>query len=100
MNPYLQNRYKLTDTEKSLVDAKWEGGWRGMDWEFGVSRCRLLHLQWISNEVLLYNTGNHMQSLGIEHDGRLYEKRNVRICMLGSLCCTQKLTEHVKYTLI
>ena len=31
-------------------------GWRGsgMDWEFGVDRCKLLHLEWISNEVLLY----------------------------------------------
>ena len=25
-----------------------------MDWEFGVSRCKLLHLEWISNEILLY----------------------------------------------
>ena len=27
-----------------------EGG--GMDWEFGVSRCKLLHLEWIGYEVL------------------------------------------------
>ena len=26
---------------------------RRIDWEFGVSRCKLLHLQWISNEILL-----------------------------------------------
>ena len=47
-----------------------------MDGEFGVSRCKLLHLEWISNEVLLYSTGSHIQSLGIEYDGRQYEKRN------------------------
>ena len=29
-----------------------------LDWEFGVSRCKLLHLEWISNEILLYSTGN------------------------------------------
>ena len=34
------------------------GGGSGMDWEFGVSRCKLLHLEWISNEILLYSTGN------------------------------------------
>ena len=45
-------------------------GGSGMDWEVGVSRCKLLHLEWISNEVLLYSTGNYIQSLGIEHDGR------------------------------
>ena len=35
------------------------GGGRGsrMDWEFGVNRCKLLHMGWISNEILLYSTG-------------------------------------------
>ena len=50
--------------------AKGEGGGRGMDGEFGISRCKLLHLEWISNEVLLYSTGNYIQSPGIDHDGR------------------------------
>ena len=47
-----------------------EGGGSGMDWEFGVSRCKRLHLEWISNEVLLYSIGNYIQSLVIEQDGR------------------------------
>ena len=41
-----------------------------MDGKFGVGRCKLFHLEWISNEVLLHSTGNHVQSLGVEHDGR------------------------------
>ena len=36
------------------------GGGTWMDWAFGVSRCRLLHLEWISNEILLYLTGNYI----------------------------------------
>ena len=36
------------------------GGGTGMDWEFGVSRCKLLHLERISNEILLYSTGNYI----------------------------------------
>ena len=56
-----------------------------MDWEIGVSRCKLLCLEWISNEVLLYNTGNYVQSLGIKHDGRLYEKKNVGVCVWVTL---------------
>ena len=36
------------------------GGGSGMDWEFGVSRYKLLHLEWISDEILLYNTGNYI----------------------------------------
>ena len=46
-----------------------EGGGSGMDWEFGVSRCKLLHLEWMSKESLLYSTGNYIQSLVMEHDG-------------------------------
>ena len=37
---------------------------------FGVSRCKLSHLGWVSNEVLLCSTGNYIQSLGVDHDGR------------------------------
>ena len=41
-------------------------GESGMDWEFGVSSCKLSHLEWISNEILLYSTGK--QSPGIDLD--------------------------------
>ena len=58
-----------------LVVAKGEGVGSGMDWELGVSRCKLLYLEWISNEVLLYSTGIYIQSLDI----RQYEKKNVCI---------------------
>ena len=67
---YLQNRDKPTATENRLVVAKAQGGESGLDREFGVSRCKLFHLEWISHEVLLYCMGNSIQSLRIEHDGR------------------------------
>ena len=34
------------------------GGGSGVDWEFGVNRCKLLPLEWICNEILLCSTGN------------------------------------------
>ena len=40
------------DIQNRLVVAKEEGTGSGMDWEFEVGRCKLLHLEWISNEVL------------------------------------------------
>jgi len=46
------------------------GGESGIDWEFGVSRFKLLHLGWMSNKVRVYSTGNSIQSRGIGHDGR------------------------------
>ena len=45
------------------------GGGSGMDGEFGVNRCKLLPLEWTSNEILLYSPGNYIQSLMMEHDG-------------------------------
>ena len=49
--------------------VKGKGKGSGMDWKFGVSVCKL-HLEWMGNEVLLYRTGNCVQSLGMDHDGR------------------------------
>ena len=46
------------------------GGGRGMDWEFGISRCKLLYTGWIDNKVLLYSTGNYIQYLMIKHNGK------------------------------
>ena len=40
-----------------------------MDWELGVCRCKLLDLEWISNEILLYSTGSYIQSLVMKRDG-------------------------------
>ena len=42
----------------------------GMEGEFGFRIYKLLYLEWISNEVLLYNTGDYIQSLAIDHNGR------------------------------
>ena len=51
------------------LPRKW-GRKNGMNGEFGFRSCPLLHLPWISNEVLLNSTGNSIQSPGIEHNGR------------------------------
>ena len=45
-----------------------------MDWEFGVSRCKLLYIEWINNRVLLYSTGNYIQYPVIKHNGKEYLK--------------------------
>lgn len=47
---------KQTDIENRFVTAKGGGG-GAKDWEFGISRCKLLYIEWIKNRVLLYSTG-------------------------------------------
>ena len=41
---------QITDMESRLVFASGEEGGSWMDGEFVVGRCKLLHLEWISNE--------------------------------------------------
>ena len=36
-------------------------GCQEMGREYGVGRCKLLHVERINNEVLLYSTGNYIQ---------------------------------------
>ena len=50
----LQNRDRLADTENRLVDAEGEGGEGKMDWEFEISRCKLLYREWIKKMWYIY----------------------------------------------
>ena len=68
----LQNGNRFTDMENRLVLTKGNGGESGMGWEFWVRGCKLFHLEWINDKVLLYSTGSHIQSPGIDHDGKEY----------------------------
>ena len=34
------------------------GRGRGKEWELGISRCKLVYMTWINNQVLMYSTGN------------------------------------------
>ena len=67
----LSREKKIMDMENRLVVTKaggWDGlgewtcgcqggrGGSGMDWVLGVNRCRLLPLEWISNEILRNTT--------------------------------------------
>ena len=71
----LSTEQKQTQTQKTDLWLPRGGERSRMDGEFCVSRCTLLHLEWISNEVLLYNTGKYIQSLVIKQDRREYEKK-------------------------
>ena len=55
----LSTKQKQTHGHRDrLVDAKGEEAGGGMEWEVGISRCKLLYREWINNKVLLYSTGN------------------------------------------
>ena len=63
------------DIENRLVVAKGERVGGGMDWEIGVSRCKLFYIEWIKNKVLLHSTENYIQYPMINHNGKEYFKK-------------------------
>ena len=62
-------------TEWWLLSRVGSGG--GVDWEFGINKCKLLYTNWINNKALLCSTGNYIQYPVINHNGKEYEKEFV-----------------------
>jgi len=67
-----------------------QGGERGSgkDWEFGVSRCKLLHLEWINNEILLIaqaTISSHLRGNMMEDNvrKRIYIYIYIYVCMMS-----------------
>ena len=100
---YLQNRKRFTDIENRLVVAEREEGGKGTDWEVGVSipfRMDTIHLEWISDEIVLYSTGNYSQLIE-------YKKGNVCVythtythTRLGHFALQQILAQYCKSTIL
>ena len=70
-----------------------------IEWETGVSGCKLLCLEWINNTVLLYSTENYIQYPMINHNGKEYKKcmyvyiyMYIYICINESLCHTTEIS--------
>ena len=61
--------------------AKGKLGRGEKDWEFGISRGKLLYTGWINNKVLLYSTGNYIQNPVINHNEKEYEKEHIYACV-------------------
>ena len=57
-----------------------------MDWEFGVSKCKLLCIEW-KNKVLLYSTGNSAQCYGAAWMGGEFGGEWIHVYVAESLCC-------------
>ena len=87
---------KIMHLENRLVVA-W-GEREGVGWigSLGLTdRCKLLLLEWISNEILPCSTENYVWSLMMEHDNG--EKR-IYTCMCNwvTMLYSRKLTKHCK----
>ena len=73
MNLSMEQKQTHRHREQTCDCQAGEGVRGRMDWEFGMSRCKLLYIEWINNKVLLYSTGNYIQYPVINHNGKEYE---------------------------
>lgn len=63
-----------------------------MDQEVGVSRCKVLHTEWMNNKGLLYSTGNYKNT----RDKPQWEECGEEyIRITESLCCTAEIQHNV-----
>ena len=98
--------WNLSTKEKQTLKEQtcgYQGGPRrgGMKRKFGISRCKLLYIEWINN-VLLYSTRNYIQYPVINNNGKEYERTCIYICTSESLCYTAEIntTLKINYTSI
>ena len=87
----LYTKQKQTHRHRGQTSAaKRELQWWGVEWEFGVSRCKLLHRKQISNKVLCVAQGAIFNILR-----KTVTKKNIfkctYICLTESLCCTVEI---------
>ena len=80
---HLSMKQKQTHRLREQTWPGGEGGGSGRDWEFGISRCKLLCIEWINNKILLCSTGNSTQHPVINHDENEYKKEYNGVTTLG-----------------
>ena len=87
---------KQSQTQKInlwLLKRRKSGGVK--DWDFGISRCKLLYIEWI-NKFLPYSTRNYIQYPMINHNAKVYELyiyiyTHIHVCVTESLCHAAKI---------
>ena len=75
----LFTKQKQTHKYRKQTYGCQSGGGGGGDWEFGVSRCKLLYIEQINNKVLPYSTENYNQYPVINHNEKEYKKECIYI---------------------
>ena len=87
INISIKKKHRLIDIENRLRVAKGEERKAGKEWEFGISRGKLLYIGWINNKLLLWSTGNNTQYAVTNHNGKEYIRTHTYITV--SLCYTE-----------
>ena len=66
----LSTKQTYRQREQQTCGCQGRGVRRGIDLKFGISKCKLLRIESINNEALLYSTGNYSSYPVINHNGK------------------------------
>ena len=77
-------KQKKTHRHREQTCGYEAGRWKGKEWEFGISRGRLVYIGWINNKVLLCSTENYIQYPMINH-------KSLIACVLSHFCCSVQI---------
>ena len=69
MNLFTEQK-QTHSVENKLMVTKGEMGGGGINWEFGINRYKILYIKYITNKDLLNSTGNYIQYLVINYNGK------------------------------
>ena len=69
MNLYM-NQEQNRGHEELTGGCQGGGVQGGVEWEVGVSKCKLFCIEWINSKVVLYSTENYIQYPRINHKGK------------------------------
>ena len=87
----LSMKQKQTHREQTYGCQGGEGR-RGVDWEFGISRCKLLYIEWINNRVLLYSIAKYNQyPVILEMEKNMKKNIYIYVYITESLCSTAEI---------
>ena len=70
MTPSTKQKHIRDRESRTVVAGAGAAGGGEWDGQFGAGRHKPLHLEGIRDGVVLYSTGNYVQSPGVAHDGR------------------------------
>ena len=73
----------IYETETDLWLPRPEREWRQMNWELGISRWKLLYIEWANSKILLSSTMNCIQYPVINHCGSAGKESTCNVGDLG-----------------
>ena len=98
MNLYTKQTYRY-GKQTGYQRGKFVGTHGEINEESGMNRYKLLYIKQVNNKGLLYSTGNYIQYLVTNYNGKESEKIQ-RYILLNHFAVNQKLIQHCKLTIL